>query len=89
MRERPEPRDFKDMMIAGCHVRLSYRRASEARWTVRASMQCGVGEKADQRSVVTGAFDTREAAEQDALRQVTALLGHNTDRSHSRVRNWS
>lgn len=52
-------------------------------------MQCGVGEKADQRSVVTGAFDTREAAEQDALRQVTALLGHNTDRSHSRVRNWS
>ena len=34
-------------------------------------------------------FDRRESAERDALQLVTALLGDQTDRSHSRVRNWS
>ena len=89
MREHPGPtRDVKEMMIAGCHVRLSYRRTAE-RWTVSASVKCGIGDKAEERSIVTQPFDTRELAEQDALQQVTALLGHQTDRSHSRVRNWS
>ena len=90
MREHPGPiRDIKEMMIAGCHVQLSYRRSAEARWTVSATVKCGIGDKTQEQSVVTQPFDTRESAERDALQQVTALLGHQTDRSHSRVRNWS
>ena len=90
MKERPVPtRDVKDMMIAGCHVRLSYGNTAGTSWTVNATVICGIGEKAEQRSIVTRPFDTREAAERDAVEQVTALLGHQTDRSHSRVRNWS
>jgi hypothetical protein len=80
--------DIKDMMIAGYHVRLTYRRTVGAHWTVSASLKCGIGEKADDQALVTKVFDSREAAEHDAIQQVTALLGHNTDRSNSRVRNW-
>ena len=81
--------DPKDMMIAGCHVRLTYARTSGTRWTVSATVRCGIDNQADVRSLVTVAFDSRDAAERDALQQVTVLLGNNTDRSHSRVRNWS
>ena len=81
--------DVKDMVIAGCHVRLSYGRIAGTRWTVTATVECGAGDKTDEQSVVTQSFDTREAAEHDALQQVTRLLGHQTDRSHSRTRNWS
>jgi hypothetical protein len=89
MREHPRPTDdIKDMMIAGCHVRLTYGRTAGARWTVRASIKCGIGEKADDQSLVTKVFDSREAAEHDAIQQITVLLGQNTDRSNSRVRNW-
>jgi hypothetical protein len=90
MREHPgRTRDVKEMMIAGCHVRLCYRRTAEARWTVSATVKCGIGDQAEEQSVVTQTFGHREAAERDALQQVTALLGHQTDRSHSRIRNWS
>ncbi|HKY70609.1 MAG TPA: hypothetical protein VJL88_01695 [Nitrospira sp.] len=90
MNERSRPSaDTKDMMIAGCHVRLTYARTPAARWTVSATVRCGIGDKADERSLVTDTFDSRDAAERDALEQVTALLGKNTDRSNSRVRNWS
>ena len=90
MRERAVPtRDVKDMMIAGCHVRLSYGRTAGTRWRVNATVICGIGENAVQQSIITHSFDSREAAEHDAVQQITALLGHQTDRSHSRVRNWS
>jgi hypothetical protein len=90
MREDPRStRDVKDMMIAGCRVRLSYGRTAARGWTVNATVMCGAGEKAEEQSVMTQALPTREAAERDALQQVTALLGHQTDRSQSRVRNWS
>ena len=90
MREHLGPtRDVKEMIIAGCHVRLCYRRTPEARWIVSATVKCGIADKAEEQSVVTQAFDRRESAERDALQQVTALLGHQTDRSHSQVRNWS
>jgi hypothetical protein len=79
----------KDMMIAGCPVRLSYGRTAEERWTVNATVRCGIGENAQEQSVVSRPFDSQEAAERDALQQVTELLGHQTDRSHSRIRNWS
>ena len=82
-------RDVKEMMIAGSHVRLSYGRTAEARWTVSATAKCGIGDKTEEQSVITQPSDTRESAERDALQQVTALLGHQTDRSHLRVRNWN
>ncbi|HKT34014.1 MAG TPA: hypothetical protein VJR03_04230 [Nitrospira sp.] len=87
--KRRAPSDVKDMMIAGCRVRLSYGKTARRRWTVSAMVRCGVGESTEERSIVTQPFPTREAAERDALEQVTALLGHQTDRSRSRVRNWS
>jgi hypothetical protein len=90
MSERLRPHDdVKDMMIAGCPVRLSYGKTAQARWTVNATVRCGVGENADEHSVATQPFDSREAAEREALQQITELLGQQTDRSHSRVRNWS
>ena len=85
----PTAGDVKDMMIAGCHVRLAYERSADARWTVNATIMCGLGDKAEQQSVVTQSFETREWAEREALEQVTSLLGQQTDRSHSRVRNWT
>jgi hypothetical protein len=85
----PPTDDVKDMVIAGCHVRLSYGRTAGARWTVTATVECGVGNKAKEQSVVTQPFDSREAAERDALQHVTKLLGHQTDRSYSRTKNWS
>ena len=85
----PPPDDAKDLMIGGCHVRLVFRRMDEAHWTVRATVECGLEDNAAEQSVVTGGLDSREAAEREAIEQVTALLGHHTDRSHSRVRNWS
>jgi len=81
--------DVKDMMIAGCHVRLAYKRSADARWTVNATIMCGVGDNAEQQSIVTQPLETREWAEREALEQVTSLLGQQTDRSHSRIRNWS
>ena len=88
MREHPGPiRDIKEMMIAGCHVRLSYGLIAEAHWTVSATVKCGIGGKTEEQAVVTQPFHTRESAERDARQQVTALLGHHTGRSDSRVRN--
>jgi hypothetical protein len=77
------------MMIAGCQVRLTYGRTDGAHWRVSASLTCGIGKKAKKQLLVSDAFESREAAEHDAIEQVTALLGHNTDRSNSPVRNWS
>lgn len=90
MRDTSRPTgDEKNLMIGGCAVRLTYGHATGNGWTVTATIRCGVGDHADQRSLVTQAFESREAAEQDALQQVGAVLGNNTDRSRSRVRNWS
>jgi hypothetical protein len=85
----PPANDVKDMVIAGCHVRLSYGRIAGGRWTVTATVECGIEDKTDEHSVVTQPFDSREAAEHDAFQQVTRLLGRQTDRSSSRTRNWS
>ena len=90
MRDASRPTgDEKDLVIGGCRVRLTYAQGAGSRWTVNATIRCGVGDHADEQSLVTEAFEGREAAEKDALQQVSALLGKNTDRSRSRVRNWS
>ena len=84
----PPAGEKKDLVIGGCRVGLTYAHATGNGWTVTATIRCGVGDHADQRSLITQAFESREAAEQEALQQVGALLGNNTDRSRSRVRNW-
>lgn len=82
--------DQKDIMIGGCHVHLTYGQSAGVGWTVSATIRCGTGDDhAGQQSLVTQAFDSKEAAEHDALERVSELLGNNTDRSRSRVRNWS
>ena len=81
--------DVKEMTIAGCRVRLSYCRASDERWIVKGPMQCGIEDQQGERSIVTEAYPSREEAEHYAIEQVTTLLGQQTDRSHSRVHNWS
>ena len=86
---RPPTDDAKDMVIGGCHVRLTYGRTAEARWTVTASVRCGIGEHADEQCVITQPYDSRDRAEREALQQITARLGENTDRSRSRVQNWT
>jgi hypothetical protein len=72
-------------MIGGCHVHLTYGQEAGVGWTVSATIRCGTGEQ----SLVTEAFDSREAAEHDALEQVSKRLGNNMDRSRSRVQNWN
>jgi len=90
MRDSPRPHgEEKDIIIAGCHVRLTFGRVGDCGWTVDATIRCGADDQAREESLVTPVFDSREAAEQDALERVTARLGTNTDRSHSRVRNWA
>jgi hypothetical protein len=89
MTERARTADVKDIMIAGCRVRLAYEQSADARWTVNATVRCGVMDKAEEQAIVTQPFDSRESAERDAIEQVTSLLGDQTDRSHSRVRNWT
>jgi hypothetical protein len=89
MTETPRPTgDEKDLVIVGCPVRLIYSHSAGG-WTVHATIRCGVDDQAGEQSLVTRVFETREAAEQDALEQVGALLGNNTDRSRSRIRNWT
>lgn len=88
MKHSPRPTgDQKDIMIGGCHVQLTYGQSPGAGWTVSATIRCGVGANASEQSLVTRAFDSREAAERDALERVSGLLGNNTDRSRSRVQN--
>ncbi|HJT22066.1 MAG TPA: hypothetical protein VJ746_16450 [Nitrospira sp.] len=81
--------DVKEMMIAGCRVRLAYRSAGDGRWTVLGTVQCGLDEKSTTQTVLTDSFGSREEAERTAITRITSLLGEQVDRSHSRVRNWS
>lgn len=81
--------DTKDLQIAGCQVHLTYHALADGRWTVLGIVRCGVAEKMEEQSVATGPFPTREEAEQDALDRVSKVLGNNTDRSSSRVKNYS
>jgi len=82
-------RDLKDLVIAGCHVRLAFRSVGSGRWNVEGRVRCGIDEQRIERSFLTADLDSREAAEKEALRRVADLLGHNVDRNTSRVKNWS
>ena len=89
-RESTRPSDdVKEMTIAGCRVRFAFRRAPDDMWIVKGTLQCGIEDQKGERSIVTDAHHSREEAEKNAIEQVTTMLGQHTDRSHSRVRNWS
>jgi len=79
--------DVKDLVIAGCPVHLSFQSFDGGQWSVQGTVQCGLVHA--DRSFATGLYDSREAAEQEALRMATGLLGNNVDRNTSRVKNWS
>lgn len=81
--------DVKEMVIAGCPVRLAYRLVGDGLWTVEGSVACGTKENRKEQSVMTEARTSREEAERDAVTKITALLGQQIDRSNSRVHNWS
>jgi hypothetical protein len=83
------PDDTKDIQIAGCQVHLTYHALDDGRWTVQGIVQCGADENSAEQPVTTGPCESREAAEMEALDQVGKVLGHNEDRSTSRVKNWT
>lgn len=79
-------RDMKDMKIAGCDVELVFLE-SQDKWTVVATITSGIAENRNKETITSGPWATRDLAEQKALEQITTLLGHNEDRSTSRVNN--
>lgn len=79
--------DVKDMLIAGCRVRLAFHPIGQGRWNVEGKIRCGIDEHCDERSFLTEDRDSRNAAEKEALRRIADLLGHNLDRNTSRVKN--
>ncbi|NGZ94550.1 MAG: hypothetical protein CV089_00190 [Nitrospira sp. WS110] len=79
-------RDMKDMKIAGCDVHLVFVR-SEGDWTVVGTLTSGTADNKRKETITSGPWATRDLAEQKALEQITTRLGHNEDRSTSRVNN--
>ena len=80
--------DTKDLLMAGCQVHLTFHALADGRWTVLGIVRCGVESNQSEQSVVTEPFPSREEAEQDALSKLGNILGHNIDRSSSRVKNY-
>jgi hypothetical protein len=70
-------------------VHLTFQPSSDGRWAVSGRVECGADAGSRTQTFATGACGDRVEAEQEALRQVGALLGHNVDRNTSRVTNWS
>lgn len=62
---------------------LELRRRLDRGWDV-VERDC---RKQDRETITTGPWSTRDLAEQKALERITGLLGHNEDRSTSRVNN--
>lgn len=85
----PAAPDGKDMVIDGCPVHLDFHSLPDGRWIVKGTIRCGVGQNSTDQSSRVGACNTRESAEQEALRSATGQLGKNIDRNTSRVKNWS
>lgn len=81
-----DSRDVQDMKIAGCDVHLVFLR-SGGEWTVVGTLASGTAENKMKETITSGPWRTREIAEQKVLEQITGLLGHNEDRSTSRVHN--
>jgi hypothetical protein len=80
--------DVKEMRIAGCSVQLTFHMSvGVPRWWVEATVLCGIENNRDSQSIRTEEYISPEEAEKAAIKQVTTLLGNNTDRSTSRIKN--
>ena len=69
-------------------MHLAFHPLADTQWSVKVTIRCGVGTNEREDSFETQAYQTRERAEQEALRMVTEHLGKNMDRNTSRVNNW-
>ena len=81
--------DVKDIMMDGCQVHLDFCPLEDGHWTVTATIRCGLEGNITEESFHTGICNSRETAEQEALRAAIGHLGRNIDRNTSRVKNWS
>jgi hypothetical protein len=79
----------KEMRSAGCSVQLAFHRSARVpgRWYVEGTVLCGIEENQGSQAIRTEEYESREEAEKAAIKQITSLLGNNTDRSTSRVKN--
>ena len=84
--EEHDSREMQDIKIAGCDVHLVYLR-SGGNWTVVGTVASGTEKNKNKEAITSGPWESRDMAEQKALEQITGLLGHNEDRSTSRVHN--
>ena len=88
MRKDLKTDDVKEMRIAGCSVQLAFHTSvSVPRWWVEGTVVCGIENNRDSQSIRTEEYESREEAEKAAIEQISALLGNNTDRSTSRIKN--
>ncbi|GKS62758.1 hypothetical protein YTPLAS72_00620 [Nitrospira sp.] len=84
--EQHDSREMQDIKIAGLDVHLVYLRSGN-KWTVVGTVASGTGDNKNKETITSGPWSSRDIAEEKALEQITALLGHNEDRSTSRVHN--
>jgi hypothetical protein len=75
--------DVEDIVMDGCRVHLDFHSLENGRWSVKATMRCGVEGNSTEESFDVGACDSREGAEQEALRTAIGHLGRNIDRNSS------
>lgn len=68
----------KEVFVAGCKVKLDFRRTDANQWSVGGTIICGVGENMHATSFHTKPCATREEAEKQALGEAGALIGTNT-----------
>lgn len=80
--------ETKDLRIAGCPVHLTYHANTDGTWTVQGAVQCGVEDQRAIQLVTVGPCPDRETGEKDLFDRIATLLGHNEDRSTSRIKNW-
>lgn len=79
--------DSRDMKIAGCDVHLVFTQANDHEWTVIGTLSSGTAENKAKETITSGPWPSRDIAEDKALEEITKLMGHNEDRSTSRVHN--
>jgi hypothetical protein len=74
---RDADKDIKDMVIAGCRVQLAFSTTEGGQWRIQGRVKCGIEDQAAEQPFTTMSFSTRDKAEEEALKQVSALLGNN------------
>jgi hypothetical protein len=68
----------KEVFVAGCKVKLDFRRTETNQWSVGGTILCGAEENKRTTFFHTKPCATREEAEKQALGEAGALIGINT-----------